>query len=419
MIECAIEKLVFGGQGFGRYKGKVVFAWNALPGERVRITVVKEKKDFITGIAQEILEPSPYRVPPREEHYLSCSPWQVLSYEEENRWKGIIAREQFRQFAGINLENTDVVHDEREYHYRNKMEYSFWEEPPLHLAFFKRGQKFKLPIDECALALPALNARAREILAWLNSIPVSRYDIKSLIVRTATDQSNTTACLFVKNKNFPASPNELSKNGGFFIFYSNPKSPASRADLLLYSSGETALDEVLRDKICVYGLTNFFQVNVPVFERVLARMREYINYDTVVDYYSGVGAVSVALSAGIKKAILIESDTEATRYAQKNVAVNQLKNFTVISGLAEKLEDEIKNDRLIIFDPPRAGLHPRIIKRILVEKPPRILYLSCNIATQARDMNLLSPAYSLTFNELYNFFPRTPHIESLLVLDRV
>jgi 23S rRNA (uracil1939-C5)-methyltransferase len=419
MIECTIEKLVFGGQGMGRHNGKVVLAWNALPGERVSVEVQKEKKSFITGIAEKILESSPHRVDPQEAHHLSCSPWQILSFEEENKWKGIIAKEQFRQFAHLNLENTDVVYDERQYRYRNKMEYSFWEENNVtSLAFFKRGQKRKIPIDECALAIPSLNTKAKEVLAWLNSIPVSRYDVKSLIVRTTTNQSNTIASLFVMNKQFPTPPSALSEKGGFFVYYSNPKSPASRADLLLHSSGETMLSEVLRGKICSYGLSSFFQVNVPLFERALTRISEFINCDTVVDYYSGTGAISIALSAEIKKAILVESDKEAVEYARKNVEANQLDNFTVKEGLAEKMEDEIKNDRLIIFDPPRAGLHPRIIKQILAEKPPRIVYLSCNFATQARDVELLKGAYAIHFNELYNFFPRTPHIESLIVLDR-
>ena len=382
--------------------------------------IALKQKSFITGIAEEILEPSLHRVKPKEEHYLSCSPWQILSFEEENRWKGIIAKEQFYQFAHIRLENTNVVHDERKYCYRNKMEYSFWEEDTVtSLAFFKRGQKFKIPIDECALAIPSLNTKAKEVLAWLNSIPVTRHDIKSLIVRTATDQSHTTACLFAKDKNFQVPSNGFLEKGGFFIYYSNPKSPASRADFLLYSSGGNTIAEVLRGKTCEYGLSSFFQVNVPVFRHTLKRIKEFINCDTVVDYYCGVGAISIALGDYIKKAILIESDTEAVEFARKNIEINQLHNFTVMNGLAEKRGDEIKNDRLVIFDPPRSGLHPRIIKRILAEKPPRILYLSCNIATQARDVMLLFPAYGVTFNELYNFFPRTPHIESLLVLDRM
>lgn len=416
MFQVKIEKLVFGGQGMGHYEGKTIFVWGALPGEVVKVEVIKKKKDHIIGRAVEIIEPSPDRIKSREEHHLSCSPWQIMSFDKENEWKGKIAAEQFRRFAQIDLPNVNVISDDRQYHYRNKMEYSFWEdEGKWSLAFFKRGEKYKLPIDECCLATKEINIAARAILNWINGLGVTQRVLKSLVLRSAG--SKVVAGLFVTDEDFFPSQAGRESLQGFQIFYSDRRSPASRPDKLLYSDGLPVLFEKINHITLHYGTLSFFQINVSLFEQVLASISKYINQDTVVDFYSGVGAISIALSDQIKKAILVESDAEAVKFAERNVELNKLHGFTVVGGQAEKLIEEIKPDRLIIVDPPRAGLHQKIIKRILAVRPPRIIYLSCNLATQARDVAFLSEQYQLTFNQLYNFFPRTPHMESLCVLD--
>jgi len=159
-------------------------------------------------------------------------------------------------------------------------------------------------------------------------------------------------------------------------------------------------------------------MHVPVFEKALERIREFVKDEFVVDFYCGVGAISIALSDSVQGASLIESDAEAVKYAQENIRKNECKNFTVQSGVSEKFLDEIQKDRVIIMDPPRSGLHPKLVKRLCEVQPKRIVYLSCDIATQARDVALLLPHYQLISNELYNFFPRTPHSESLCVMEK-
>ena len=147
MDEIRIEKFVFGGQGLGYYGGKPIFTWNALPCELVSIVPIKTKRNFIEAIATKICEQSTYRIAPSEPHFLSCSPWQILDFQEENRSKGLIAGEQFERLARQNLLRLDVVSDNRAFHYRNKMEYGFWEDENdgLELAFFDRCYLSLLP----------------------------------------------------------------------------------------------------------------------------------------------------------------------------------------------------------------------------------------------------------------------------------
>ena len=139
-IECKIEKLVNGGFGLGRYENKVVFVFNALPNETVMASVYKEKRGYAEAVATEILEASPDRKEPLEAHFLSCSPWQILDFAQENKWKQSITQEMFESIAGQPFDDLPIVSDDQRLHYRNKMEYSFWvEEGTISLAFFKRG----------------------------------------------------------------------------------------------------------------------------------------------------------------------------------------------------------------------------------------------------------------------------------------
>lgn len=423
MIEYEIEKLVNGGEGLGFDDNTAVFAWNALPGERVRLKSYSRKKDFIRGIAEEILEPSPHRVPLQEDHYLSCSPWQILSFEEENRWKGIIAAEVFERLAGIELGKRAVVHDMREYGYRNKMEYSFWEENGrLSLAFFVRGKNRRMPIDPCLLAQEPINRATKEVLAWMNDANFLGCDVKTVILRSG-DCGKVIASLLVVRQDAAAIRIALGNRepfttiSGFSIYLSDPKSPSSIPLDFLHQEGSVELTQTVLKTPLTFGAFNFFQINVLLFERALQAIAANFDDSEVVDFYSGVGAISIPLSKSVSRAILVESDSSATAHAARVIEAHGLRQYSALNNAAESLLSEIQKNRIIIVDPPRAGLHKDIIARLLEIAPRRVIYLSCDVATQARDVALLLPRYLITHNELYNFFPRTPHIESLIVLD--
>ncbi|MFZ2189463.1 MAG: methyltransferase, partial [Candidatus Magasanikiibacteriota bacterium] len=138
---------------------------------------------------------------------------------------------------------------------------------------------------------------------------------------------------------------------------------------------------------------------------------------SVVDFYSGVGAIALPLHDKYKSAVLVESNEEAVEYAKENIILNKINNCEAQLSPAEKIVDLITKDKIIIFDPPRAGLHEDVVKQVLATLPERIIYLSCNLSTQARDIKLLSEKYQVKFLKLYNFFPRTPHVEGLCVLE--
>lgn len=423
-LKAKMEKMVFGGQCLGRSDEKVVFAWNALPGEEAEILLSRNKKNFAEGTAINISNPSPYRIQPKEEHFEICSPWQIMTWAEENRWKKEISLETYVKIGGLpadtNLE-IEAPADEQ-YHYRNKIEYSFalGKDNNISLAFFERGQHRHLALPGCDLAENGINETANIVLEWINQQKIPLRTLKSLVIRS-NNQKQTIAALFIKDE-IPLSdyPNLTADFLGFHVYFSSHKCPASKPEKLLYSSGQDYLIADLNGTKLKYGLLSFFQINIPVFKVALDQIASFLDpQKNVVDYYSGVGAIGLPLIKNCKKVELVDNNSEAIEYAKDNILLNNLSNAVAELCPAEKITDLIKSDKIIIFDPPRTGLHEDVIKKVLKEKPERVVYLSCNISTHARDIKMLCEGYKVVFLKLYNFFPRTPHVESLCVLERL
>ncbi len=420
METIKIEKLVFGGQALGRAStGQVVFIWNALPGETVEVNITKKQKTHWEGITTKILDKSPERVEPIEKHFLSCSPWQILSYESENDWKVKIATETYKKIGGLELD-LNIAHTTEPFHYRNKIEYSFAEsDGKIHLAFFERGKKIRTPIPECVLANEKINEAAQNILEWINKEEIPIRSLKALIGRTNSDNQVALA-LFIKDKlTFSSYPKLDSSCLGFQLYYSTHKSPASVPTELMYSVGDNFLVSKLLNAKLKFGNLSFFQVNSEIFEAALKDMENFLEPDSpVLDLYSGVGSISIPLSKNIRSCTLVDNNEEAIALAINNITLNNLANYEAICKPMEKITELIENHHTVLLDPPRAGLHEDVTKRLLEVAPKRIIYLSCDLATHARDIGLLKEKYALVFSRLYNFFPRTPHIEGLVVLER-
>lgn len=415
MQEVEIEKLVHGGQGLGTLPdGRKVFVWGALPGERVRVRILKNKKSYAEGIADGILQSSPLRVPEREENYLATSPWQIITFDAENDYKKRIVRELFIQ-AHVSLPDFQITTAGDDWHYRNKMEYSFWgDEGGLHLALHNRGSHHKAIVRGSELAMPALDKAARAVLSELQRHNLRAGDLKTIVVRCSQD-GQAAAALFVKPETFIklVLPEGVK---GLRVYHSNPKSPASVPTALLYELGDATLSDYLQGREFTYDVDSFFQVNLQIFDQALARIKEnFADQSALVDMYAGTG--SIGLSVAGRAVELVELDPATAAMARVNAAASSLE-ARVVEASGEKALDYITPDRPVIFDPPRAGLHDKVVARTLEVLPPKIAYLSCNPATHARDLAALSKAYSITYFEAFNFFPHTPHIETLAILER-
>lgn len=390
--ETPLEVINFAttGQGIATNSdGKKIFLWNALPGETVtEYQILKQKSHLTEAVALKIESPNPHRVLPRDEHYLSNSPWQILDINYENSVKKQIIEELFSKLKTpeITFEASD-----NEYFYRNKMEYSLYydhETVKIYPAIHRRGSHHKIPILTSSLENPAIYQRAMEIIEDLNTKQEDSRKYQSLLLR-CNRQGEVSGGLY---ENYQ--PHPTFKN----------------------------LTDKILDYEFSYSPNGFFQINLPEYEKVLRKIKNFIkDQNKVVDLYSGVGTIGLTV-AGDKNLTLVEVDKFAHSELLNNIKTVKSStgnsNITGILAKSETIYDHITHDSTVIVDPPRSGCDTILIETIKQKLPEKLVYLSCNPITEVRDLEGLLDYYEIKSITGYNFFPHTPHIECLVLLER-
>ena len=435
-----IEKIIPGGQALGTLEnGKKIFFWNALPGEIVTdYQVTKKKSHFEEAIATKIDRPSPFRVEPLDDCYLSTSPWQILDYAEELKLKQVLVVEIFREHD-INIKTPLIFTDSSDYYYRNKMEYSlYWNltTSKIELAFRARGSHRKIPITKSSIERPEIFTAARNIINDLNARHEEARKYQSLLLR-CNQKGEISGGLYENHQPHPTFNN---------------------------------LTDTILGHEYSYSPNGFFQINLPVYEMALTEIKKHIVTDQVLDLYAGVGTIGLSVARD-RHLTLVECDKYAFRELRENCKEgvfeggpepgkarssattpvadhcrsradgklafrveathsgrpegstgenDATRNGNIFAKLAksEEILDYIKNDQTIILDPPRAGCDRKLIDKLNEIKPEKIIYLSCNPSTQACDIKFLLDSYQIEDIKTFNFFPHTPHIENLVILSR-
>ena len=425
MRELTLEfkKIVGEGKALGRSDGKVVFCYGVLPEETARVLITFEKKNFAEAELLEIIKPSPHRIAPREDHYISCSPWQVMDYEFQCETKKGLIEDLLYQTTKETIRLDKFYTAKETFGYRTKIEYSFTGEPgALSFAFHKRGnyrEKFLLP-EGCALMSPGTNAVAVKILAVINELRLSTADLKTLIIREAKKPGSRVAALFMKRQDIELPEMKFEGLDGFLAIYSNPISSISQVDGVIKAWGNDFVVEELAGSKFSYGFDCFFQNNMELFEEALKEIRAAsFKCGKLVDLYAGVGVIGLSLRDLADKVYAVESSENSSKYAALNASQNNAPHYEIVCSMSEKAkEDLFEGTDIIVLDPPRAGLHNNVIKRIMEILPKRIIYLSCNPITQGRDAAFFMEKYKIIRSAGFDFYPNTPHSETLLVFER-
>ncbi len=410
-----VEKIIPGGQALATLpNGKKAFFWNALPGEIITdYEVTKTKSHYLEAIATTIDHHSPFRVEPKDPCYLSTSPWQIINYNYELNLKQELVVELFREHD-IVIPTPDIITDHRDYFYRNKMEYAlYWDHDTakISLAFHARGSHRKLPITSSSIERPEIFQRATEIVNDLNSRHEEARKYQSLLLRC--NQAGEVSGGLYENHH----PHPVFKN----------------------------LTDTILGHTYSYSPNGFFQINLPVYEMALTAIKKHITTNDVLDLYAGVGTIGLS-TARDYRLTLVECDKYAFGELRENVA--RIVRFETICDNGSKVASEplgrgrersgskselssdihavfaksedaisyIQPNQTVILDPPRAGCAKNLIEKLLDTTPIKIIYLSCNPATQARDVKLLLEKYHIEEIKTFNFFPHTPHIENLVIL---
>src|SRR3989338_6242057 len=439
------EKIAHNGAAVGSHEGKSVYVHGMLPGEEGVVEVQKKHRLYL-GTLKELTHASPRRKNPEELHYLSCSPWQVMEYPLQAELKQGLLQELFHYYA--DAPKATFVPASQFYGYRTKIEFSFSDRAmsdrvvvdqevlrpagrmcdmegehtmPLSLAFHVRGGgSARIPLPKgCVLASEEMNRVALAITERLRALGHPASHLKTLVIRESKSSGKLLAMLYAKKEDLAKfSVDDISGLSGFFAFYSTERSPASVETKELWRWGEDMLFERVSGLDFGYSRDAFFQNNIPLFEKVMESIASCVPDDArVVELYAGVGTIGLCLAEKAASVHGGEIVPAATAAAKHNAEQNGITNYVGGCIPAEKMDARLLDGKdVLILAPPRSGLHPKVLAMIEEKRPQTIIYLSCNPETQARDYSQLSALYRIDKLTGFDFYPQTPHLESLLCL---
>lgn len=444
------------GKSLGRVEGKVVFVENTVPGDVVDVQLTKNKKDWAEGWPKKFVSYSTARVTPFCQHFGICGgcQWQMLPYELQLKYKQQQVADNLKRLGRIELpEMQPILGCEKLTRYRNKMEYTFSNKKYLSDAeikdenisayqnvagFHAKGVFDKVvEIETCHLQEQPTNEIRNAIARYARENDLSFYDIRkhegflrTMQVRLARtgelmvnivfgfeDKGKREAVLNFVLKEFP----QITT----LLYTINTKMNDSLYDLhpKIYK-GKGFIIETLEKFQFKISPKSFFQTNTEQGEKLYQLTREFAELkgtETVYDLYCGTGSIGIFLSDGAKKIIGVETVSEAIEDAKENARLNNIQHASFYCGDVINICDDVffqtngKPD-VIITDPPRAGMHEKLVNKLLEMEAPLIVYVSCNPATQARDLQLLSHKYQVTRVQPVDMFPHTLHIENIVQL---
>jgi 23S rRNA (uracil1939-C5)-methyltransferase len=446
-IEIDVDRAAMEGRGVGRLDELVVFVDKALPGERVRARVGRVKRNFIQARAIEVLQRSAQRVPGRCSHLEVCGgcSWQELDYEAQLDCKTELVRDTLQRLGGFRgLEVPRALPSPEPFFYRNKMEFSFFDgrDGEVVLGLHVPGSFDRVfDVEACYLMSETSNAivaRVRD-LAARSGVPAyhSRRHTgfwRYLVIREGKRTGQTMVNLVTNEGPLP-NRDELVREltAEFPAITSLVRNINSRRatiavgerEELLFGAAE--IEERLGDLRFRIASNSFFQTNTLQAERLFDLAVDWTGLDgsqEVLDLYAGTGAISLFLARRARRVTGIELVPESVAMAEKNAALNGIENCRFLLGEVrdyfKKRPGEAAAAEVVVVDPPRAGLHEDIVTALRQLLPPRIIYVSCNPATLARDLQLLCAggAYTLRRVQPVDMFPHTFHIECVVQLDR-
>ena len=439
--------------------GKIIFIEKGVPGDIVNVNVFKKRKGYLEGRIEELTSPSPNRIEPKCNYFGLCGgcKWQNMNYTAQLIYKQKEVFENINRIGKIeSVEPEAILGSKDEYFYRNKMEFSFsnrrWltiseinnKENNLNkngLGFHKPGMWDKvIDIEKCYLQQDPSNDIRNSIrkYSFKNNLPFYDYYNKNGLLRTLMIRTSSTGDLMVLIQFFE---NDVKKINGLLDYLISEFPDISSINYCINSkdndtlydqevicfSGKSFITETMEDLKFKITPKSFYQTNSKqAYElyKITADFAKLDGSEIVYDLYTGTGTIAQFISKKCYKVIGIESVPEAIEAAKSNAKINKINNTTFIVGdMKIVFNDEFINNHgkadVIITDPPRDGMHKKVIEQILKLLPKKIVYVSCNSATQARDLNLLRSKYRITRSRAVDMFPQTHHVENVVLLEEL
>ena len=437
--------------------GRVVFVPFAAPGDRLSVQVTKKRKAYYEARIESILNPSPQRVMPLCEHFGTCGgcKWQHIEYAHQLALKQNTVVNNLRRIGHLELPEVDPILPAPEaYYYRNKMEFSFSNQRWLTESEIKDDQELDrnglglhipgrwdrvLDLQNCYLQADPSNAIRLEIRRFATEKGYTFFDPKkhSGLLRTLMIRNTNTKDLMVLLQFYE---DDAEKRGILMdhlinrfpeitslLYVINQKANDTLYDQeIVCYSGKDHIMEQMEDLEFKVTAKSFYQTNS---EQALALYRKVRDFaalsgtERIYDLYTGTGTIALFLARQAGHVLGIEAVPEAISDAQENAARNGIVNTTFLCGdMKELFNDDIASKYgvpdLVITDPPRDGMHPKVVEQLLKIAAARIIYVSCNSATQARDLSILDSAYTIERVQPVDMFPQTHHVENIVLLKK-
>jgi 23S rRNA (uracil1939-C5)-methyltransferase len=454
LLELEVYGIAFGGKGIAKVNGLTVFVEKAVPMDHVLARIVKKKKQYAEARVDTLIKPSPFRVASKCMYSGFCGgcKWQFLHYDKQLEYKQqhvVDSIERIGQIYGVPVHLT--IPSPEIFEYRNKMEFSCsdrrWLLPEemgksdidknFALGLHVPGTFYKVLDTRVCLLQPELGNRiledVREFIR-LSGVPV--YGLRSHIgfwrfimlrhskaynqwmvniVTSKEDQRTVQALADQVVRTYPeivsVVNNITSRRAGVAV---------GEYEILL--SGQPSIRDKIGEFEFEISANSFFQTNTRGAQRLYETIKEYANLsgeETVVDLYCGTGVIAIFLSESAKTVIGIEIAESAVNDSMNNCRINGISNCRFVLGdIKEKLNELTAAPDVMIIDPPRAGMHKNVVYKILEIAPARIVYVSCNPATMARDLGMLKESYRVLEVQPVDMFPHTYHIESVARLEK-
>lgn len=459
-----IEDAASDGRAVTHHQGQVVFVEGAIPGDVAEVHVFRKQKKMLVGKVTSLHKPSSDRIQPKCQHFAYCGgcKWQMMDYSAQLRYKQKQVEDAITRIGKVHpQEILPIIGSKEIFFYRNKLEFTFssksWltpEQIQSEKALDQRALGFHVPrifdkilnIETCYLQHEAINSIRNEVRTFTRQQGFTYYNIKenqgflrNLVFRTSRHSGELMVVLIVGEDQpqwidqiFYHLAGQFPEISHFHWIY-NPKKNSSYSDLpFSVWKGADHITEKLGNFHFQIGPTSFFQTNPAQAERLYGVVKSYVQeklpagqakFDCLYDLYSGTGSIGIFVSELAKKVVGIEYVEAAVQDARKNVELNGLHHFSFYAGnmkdiLQPTLTEKEGKPQILIADPPRAGMDAKVIRQLLALAPDHIIYVSCQPATQARDIQLMEEMYVLEKIQAVDMFPQTAHVENVALLSR-
>ncbi len=434
-----IEGYGEGGMGVARIDGRVVFVHGALRGEKCRVLILKTLKSVAFAKVLEVIEPSSERITPDCPYFPRCGgcTYRHIRYEEELRLKRQRVQDNLSRIGGSDVTVEEILGARDTLRYRNKAQYPVSKDGAV--GFYRARTHEVIECEHCLLVKPVADAAAEALREYMQSCRVAGYDEKTGrgLVRHLYIRSNAAGeslvCVLVNGDKLPKEDRLVTllrdacpKCTGIVLGTNTKKGNVILGDRYRTLWGSDRLEDTLCGKTFRLSVPSFYQVNRVQAERLYAKAIEFAGLtgqETVLDLYCGAGTITLALSDHAKKVLGAEIVPEAIDDARENAARNGVKNAEFFCGdasdVAKKLARENLRPDVITVDPPRKGLAADVVESIAEMQPGRVVYVSCDSATMARDVKRLADlGYTAQRACAVDMFPRADHVETVVLLSK-